>query len=169
MSIKLEKINWESLTDWLDLNIESQLKGVDLDEQDRNLLLDIKGRLKHIVEILEKTCRSYDIHTKDGIRLYISIISSMSTFYVLEDIFKQFESSNKTLEECIMGYLKLMSMKDNPPREKINELNIKLGELIGPGIKWWIEKTLGVKADIKDLLKEAIDEMLKNEFKDDSE
>lgn len=164
MSVKLSREHFENLESWLTLNLDSHIAHKDTSSSDKDLLQEIKNQLGRSIFILYTSCNSdpESIHTKDSIRFYMSIVSSMATGIIIGKEMKKIEDKTEGSEDFIMESLKMIM---NPEKyESINnqvrEVSLKVEEIIGPSIRWWLanELHLNMEEDLRDFFLEAFRE-----------
>lgn len=166
MSIKISKENCENLESWLTLNLDSHISHKDTSLRDKNLLEEIKRLLGKSIFILYTSCNSDEnsIHTKDSVRLYLSIISSMATGIVVEKVMREVEenTTGEGTEQFIMNALQVILDPDRylKVNEEVKDISLRVEEIIGPSIQWWLknELHLNLSEDFKKLFIESLKE-----------
>lgn len=162
MSITVTKSDLGKLEEWLELNLDSHISHKDTSPEDRKLLQEIKEKLERSIYVLEVSSKAHDIHTQDSIRFYLSIISSMATGLETEKVMKEIEQNSKGTQDFILSALTSITNPESylSLTKRIRETSLRLEELLGPSIRWWIknELKLDLAGDLKEFILEAFRE-----------
>lgn len=167
MSITINVDNLKNFESWMNLNLDSHILHPETTKEDKELLTDVKRLLGRSIFILYTSCNNNpEVHTDSALQFYYSIVSSIATGLEIESVMKKIEDGSTDTSDFVS---KALTTITNPERyslinKKIKDISIKLEEILGPCIQWWIKTELN--ESLGDTFKKYILEDIQNQNKE---